>query len=175
MDFAQDDEDGSSQHPVAVVREIKCCIWKLLLWKLSHKVRATSCGMLQSVTAPNRSKSVAVAVLGPQKTVQKVTPSTEEIVNFQHKTVPRALLHQQEEINYRWSDQHGAVERQNLVSASAMQVRHLEQEADARFSQRQRDLLLQLGNGSDCGSMEARCAIFRLPQSLNTTRGRRFA
>ena len=90
-----------------------------------------------SSTYPQGSPSV----LGPHETVQLVTQRAREALNNQRETSRRALFHQHGGF-LAATHQYEAVTRQNLVSALArnseahnydvqMQVRHLEQEADA--------------------------------------------
>ena len=92
----------------------------------------------------------APAVLGPQEAVQLATQRAREALNDQCDMAQRALLRQQEQF-LTATHQYEAAARQNLVSALArsdeahnynvqMQVRQLEQEADARFFERQREL-----------------------------------
>ena len=98
---------------------------------------------------PNTHPQVSPVVL--EKTVQLVTQRAREALNVQCETARRALLHQQREF-LAATHHYEAAAMQNLVFALArnieahnyqvsIQVRRLEQEAGARFSQRQRDLL----------------------------------
>ena len=88
------------------------------------------------------------AVLGLQETVQLVTQRAREALNDQRETARRALLHQHGEF-VAAIHQCEAAAGQTIVSTGArnneahsynvqMQVRQLEHEPDARFSQRQR-------------------------------------
>ena len=92
-----------------------------------------------------------ISSFGLQETVRLVTQRAREALNVQRETARRALLHWQGEL-LAATHQDEAVARQNLVRALEinrerhnynvqMQVRQLEQEAGARNSQRQRELL----------------------------------
>ena len=89
-----------------------------------------------------------LAVLGPQEAIQLVTQRAREVQNDQPETARRALLHQAGEF-LAATHQYEAAAKRNFVntltkkkrSTQLQRFRQLEHEADARFSQRPRELL----------------------------------
>ena len=89
------------------------------------------------------------AVLETQETVHLVRQRAQEALNNHRETARRVLLHQQREV-LAATHQYEAAAKRNLVSALArntethnyylqIQVRQLDHEVNARFSQRQRE------------------------------------
>ena len=131
--------------------------------------------------------------------------TTREALKHQRETAQHALLHQEEEEELpAVTHQYEAVARQNHVSALArnsdapnhnvqMQVRQLEQDSEARFSQKTEGTVIaifwrskssswrsarQSANGSNIRSMEAiRASTWptEKTESSSSTRGRRYA
>ena len=116
------------------------------------------CSRSSTDTKSNRIEPLATtnprsvpAVLGPQETVQLVTQQAREAPHDQREAARRALVPQQGGF-LAATHRYEAAARQNLVNTLArhsevdkynvqMQVRQLEQEADTRYSHRQRELL----------------------------------
>ena len=141
------------------------------------------------------------AVLGPQETVHLVTQRAREVLNDWHETSFTCFGATTKD-DFALPLISTKRLRQNLVSALAkhheahnycvqMQVRQLEQEADARLSQRQGKLVSQAksksisrrstrkyGIGGNIISKETRWAVRRFTLTLESSsiaRGRRFA
>ena len=121
---------------------------------------------LQSpVTYPLPPQSV-LANLGPQEAIQLVTQRAQEALYDQRNSARRVLLHQQGEF-FAATHQYEAAARQHLVKTLArnneahkynvqVQVHQPEHEADARFSQRERELPSRFSQESNQGLEDQR-------------------
>ena len=153
LDLAHDDNDTNShvQHPVTASRECKVGSDPVQI------VQSLQLGPNQTGVNPWHSQYPVTcpesvpAVLGPQKAVQMMTQRARDALNDQREAARRVLLHRQGEFRAA-SHQYEAAARQNLVNTLArsgeahidhvqMHNEQFEHEADARFSQRPRELL----------------------------------
>ena len=121
-------------------------LWKLMWTDTTHCVFAKICRSKSKHLRLHLFRLIDWMSLWPQETVQLVTQRARNALHGQCETARLAPLTQSGLINMKW------LRGKNLVNTLGrnneahnynvqMQVRELEHEADARFSQRQRELL----------------------------------